>query len=161
MIDIKLLRDNPNFIKEAVARKSYHIDIDEILKLDERRRNLIQEVEELRRNSNEISAAGKETSSADRDKARGIKEKVKIKEKELEVVEDDFFGKFSQIPNPAFSDVAEGKSEKDNKELKVVGEKPKFNFEPQDHLVLAAKLDLVDFKAGAKVAGSQFCYLKN
>ncbi|MBI4118818.1 MAG: serine--tRNA ligase [Parcubacteria group bacterium] len=161
MIDIKLLRDNPNFVKEAVARKGYRIDVDEILKLDERRRKLIQEVEELRRSSNEISASGQETSPADRDKARGIKEKVKIKEKELEVVEDDFLGKFSQIPNPAFDDVAEGKNEADNKELRIVGKKTEFSFKPKDHLELSENLNLIDFKSGAKVAGSQFYYLKN
>ena len=161
MIDIKLLRDSPDFIKEAVVRKGYKIDVDEIIELDKRRRGLIQEIEELRRAAKEISSAGKETSAADRDKGRDLKEKTKIKEKELAVVEAGFFEKFSQIPNPASADVPEGKGEKDNKELKVVGDKTKFDFQPQDHLELAEKLDLIDFKAGAKVAGSQFYYLKN
>ncbi|MEK7077689.1 MAG: aminoacyl--tRNA ligase-related protein, partial [Patescibacteria group bacterium] len=161
MIDIKLLRDSPDFIKEAVVRKGYKIDVDEIIELDKRRRGLIQEIEELRRAAKEISSAGKETSAADRDKGRDLKEKIKIKEKELAVVEAGFFEKFSQIPNPASADVPEGKNEKDNKELKVVGNKTKFDFQPKDHLELAEKLDLIDFKAGAKVAGSQFYYLKN
>lgn len=161
MIDVKLLRDNPNFIKNAVARKGYKVDVDEIIELDKRRRGLIQEIEELRRGSKEISSGGKETSAEDRDKGRGLKEKTKIKEKELEVIETSFYDKFSQIPNPAFEDVPEGATEDDNKELRVVGDKTKFDFRPKDHLELAEKLDLIDFKAGAKVAGSQFYYLKN
>ncbi|MFY9493522.1 MAG: serine--tRNA ligase [Minisyncoccia bacterium] len=161
MIDIKLLRDSPDFIKEAVRRKGYKIDIDEIVELDKRRRELIQATEELRRAAKEISSAGKETSVEDRDKGRDLKEKTKIKEKELAVVEAGFFEKFSQIPNPASTDVPEGKNEKDNKELKVVGDKTRFDFEPKDHLKLAENLNLVDFRAGAKVAGSQFYYLKN
>ncbi len=161
MIDIKLLRDNPEFIKQAVVRKGYKLDIDEIIALDKRRRELIQEIEELRRQAKEISTAGKEVSVEDREKGRRFKEKIKIKEKELAVVGDDFFEKFSQIPNPALDEVPNGAGEQDNKELKTVGEKPKFNFEPKDHLELAEKLDLIDFTAGAKVAGSQFYYLKN
>lgn len=161
MIDIKLLRDNPDFIKSAVRRKGYKVDVDEIVELDQRRRGLIQEIEELRRGSKEISLGGKETSAEDRDKGRGLKEKTKIKEKELEVIETSFFEKFSQIPNPALDDVPAGAGEKDNKELRMVGDKTKFDFKPKDHLELADNLNLVDFKAGAKVAGSQFYYLKN
>ncbi|MEK9174351.1 MAG: serine--tRNA ligase [Patescibacteria group bacterium] len=161
MIDIKLLRDNPDFVKKAVARKGYNIDVDEILNVDKRRRELIQETEELRRQSKELAAAGKDSSEEDREKGRGLKEKIKIKEKELEVVENDFYSKFSQIPNPAFEEVSEGRGEADNKEIKVVGEKPKFGFKPKDHLELGEKLGIIDFEAGAKVAGSQFYYLKN
>ncbi|MBI2454254.1 MAG: serine--tRNA ligase [Parcubacteria group bacterium] len=161
MIDIKLLRDDSESVKKAVARKGYKVDIDEILGLDKRRRELIQEIEGWRRESKEIAALGQKSSETDKEKARALKEKIKIKEKELVVIEDDFFEKFNQIPNLASDDVPEGRADKDNKELRMVGQKPEFNFSPKDHLELAENLDLIDFSAGAKLAGSQFYYLKN
>ena len=161
MIDIKLLREKPDYIKEAIRRKGYKIDIDEILEIDKRRRALIQETEEFRHSAKEISALGKDASEDDREKGRSLKEKIKVKEKELDVVESDLSAKFSQIPNPAFDEVPEGEGDKGNKELRVVGNIPEFSFKPKDHLELAERLGIVDFEAGAKVAGSQFFYLKN
>ncbi|MEK7500860.1 MAG: serine--tRNA ligase, partial [Patescibacteria group bacterium] len=73
-------------------------------------------------------------------------------------VETQFNEGFGLIPNPAFDEVPDGIQPK---ELRVVGEKPKFDFEPKDHLELGERLDILDFEAGAKVAGSQFYYLKN
>ncbi|MEK7565159.1 MAG: serine--tRNA ligase [Patescibacteria group bacterium] len=161
MIDIKLLREKPDYIKEAIRRKGYKIDIDEILEIDKRRRALIQETEEFRHSAKEISALGKDASEDDREKGRSLKEKIKVKEKELDVVESDLSAKFSQIPNPAFDEVPEGEGDKGNKELRTVGNIPEFSFKPKDHLELAERLGIVDFEAGAKVAGSQFFYLKN
>ena len=161
MIDIKLFRDNPEFIKKAVARKGYKVDIDHVIGLDKNRRELIQETEELRRQAKEIAAGGKKTSETDKEKGRALKDKIKIKEKELEVVSGNFDEKFAEIPNPAFENIPDGAGEKDNKELRIVGEKPKFNFEPKDHFELAKFLDILDFEAGSKVSGSQFYYLKN
>lgn len=161
MIDIKLLRDNPEFIKKAVARKGYRINVDAIIELDRRRRELIQETEDLRHQAKSVAALGKDSSETEKEKGRALKDKIKIKEKELAVVADDFDLKFAEIPNPALENVPDGASEKENKELKIIGEKPKFGFKPKDHLELAEKLNLVDFEAGAKVAGSQFYYLKN
>lgn len=158
MIDIKKLRDNPDYFKKAAARKGYKVDIDEILELDNKRRGLIQEIDETRRQSNEIAAKGKEILEADKEKGGGLREKIKVKEKELKIVETRFNECFGLIPNPAFDEVPEGA---EPKELRVVGEKPKFDFEPKDHLELGEQLDILDFEAGAKVAGSQFYYLKN
>src|SRR3989344_362035 len=153
MIDIKLLREKPDYIKEAIRRKGYKIDVDEILEMDKRRRALIQETEEFRRSGKEISSLGKDASEEDREKGRSLKEKVKVKEKELDVVESDLAVKFSQIPNPAFDEVVEGSGDKGNKELRIVGTIPEFSFKPKDHLELAERLGIVDFEAGAKVAG--------
>ncbi|MEK7174793.1 MAG: serine--tRNA ligase, partial [Patescibacteria group bacterium] len=161
MIDIKLLRDNPDFVKKAVTRKGYRIDVDVIIELDRRRRELIRETEDLRRQAKTVAALGKDSSETEKEKGRALKDKIKIKEKELAVVADDFDLKFSEIPNPAWEDVPNGIGENENKELKMVGEKPKFDFEPKDHLELAERLKLIDFETGAKVAGSQFYYLKN
>lgn len=161
MIDIKLLRDNPDLIKKAVARKGYKIDVDGIIDLDKRRRELLQEVEGYRREAKEIASIGAGVSEENKEKGSQLKEKIKVKEKELKVIEDDFFAKFAEIPNPASDDVPEGAGEKENKELRIVGERRGFDFGPKDHFELAQMHDLIDFEAGAKVAGSQFFYLKN
>jgi seryl-tRNA synthetase len=161
MIDIKLLRENPEFIKKAVQRKGYKVDVDEILNLDKLKRNLLQEIEGYRREAKEIASAGASVSEENKEKGSQLKEKIKVKEKELNVVEDVFVAKFVEIPNPAFDEVSDGKGEKENIELRIVGERRGFDFGPKDHFELAKINDLVDFEAGAKIAGSQFYYLKN
>ena len=161
MIDIKLLRDNPDSVKKAVQRKGYKIDVDAIIDLDKRRRKLLQEIESYRREAKEIASAGAGVSEENKEKGGELKEKIKVKEKELKVIEDDFFAKFAEIPNPAFDDVPEGNGEKENKELRMVGERRGFDFGPKDHFELAQMHNLVDFEAGAKVAGSQSFFLKN
>ena len=161
MIDIKLLRDNPDSVKKAVQRKGYKIDVDAIIDLDKRRRKLLQEIESYRREAKEIASAGADVSEENKEKGGELKEKIKVKEKELKVIEDDFFAKFAEIPNPAFDDVPEGNGEKENKELRMVGERRGFDFGPKDHFELAQMHNLVDFEAGAKVAGSQSFFLKN
>mgnify|MGYP001572976253 CR=1 FL=1 len=161
MIDIKLLRDNPDLIKKAIARKGYKIDVDAIIDLDKRRRKLLQEIESYRREAKGIASAGADVSEENKEKGGELKEKIKVKEKELKVIEDDFFAKFAEIPNPASEDVPEGTCEKENKELRIVGERRGFDFGPKDHFELAQMHNLVDFEAGAKVAGSQSFFLKN
>lgn len=161
MIDIKLLRDNPDLIKKAVDRKGYKVDVDEILNLDKLKRNLLQEIEGYRREAKEIASVGAGVSEENKEKGSQLKEKIKVKEKELNVVEDVFLAKFVEIPNPAFDEVSDGKGENENKELRIVGERRGFDFGPKDHFELAKMNDLIDFEAGAKIAGSQFYYLKN
>ncbi len=158
MIDIKLLRENPEKIKKAVAKKGYKLDADAILVLDETRRQLIQEIEELRKEGNEVASQGKD---ADRERGKDIKEKIKVKEGELKGVEEQFNERMMEIPNPPLDDVPEGKSEEDNKVIKEWGDIPEFDFKPKDHVELGEELDIIDFKTGAKIAGSQFYYLKN
>ena len=161
MIDIKLLRDNPDLIKKAVERKGYKIDVDEIIELDKRRRELIQEIEKYRRQAKEIAGGGANVSEESKEKGSQLKEKIRVKEKELSVIEDGFSAKFTEIPNPAFDDVPDGKTDKENKEIKIAGERRGFDFGPKDHVELAQINDLLDFEAGAKLAGSHFFYLKN
>lgn len=155
MVDIKKLRENPNYFKKASMRKGYKVDIEAIIALDNQRRDLISQVDNLR---HEAKAAADQ-----RNKEQGLKlkEQIKTKENELKTAEANFNIQFSQIPNPAFDEVPDGTGEKDNRELRIVGEKRKFTFEPKDHLEIARRLDLLDFEAGAKISGSQFYFLKN
>lgn len=161
MIDIKKLRENPEYFKKGAERKGYRVDIDAVLELDEKRRALIQEIDGLRRGAKEIASVGKMVDAEAREKGSQLKEKIRIKEKELEVVSNNFNEKIFEIPNPPSDDVPDGKNDIDNKELRQVGDKPKFKFELQDHFEISQRLGIVDFEAGAKVSGSQFYFLKN
>lgn len=161
MINIDLLRKNPEDLKKSLARKGYKLDADAVLSLDETRRELIGEIENLRKKANAIAAKGKDTSAQDKEEGKELKVSIKTKEKELDNVEKQLNERLFDIPNPPLEDVPDGTGEKDNKEIRVVGEKPSFDFKPKDHLALGEELDIIDFKKGAKVVGSQFYYLKN
>ena len=153
MIDIKLLRENPEKVKKACENKQAKVDIDKVLELDKKRRELIQEIEKLR--------AGQKKLGKDQiEQAKNLKNKIKELEPELEKAELNFNILFSQIPNIPLDDVLVGKDASENKVLREVGKKPNFNFKPKDYLEIAEKLDIIDIKRAGKVSGSRFGYIK-
>ena len=155
MIDVKLLRDDTEKVKNGVAAKHFDISlVDKALELDGKRLGLIKEIDNLRAKRNEIAKAGKAS-----EEGKKIKEELKAKEPELDKVEDEFNEVFAQIPNLPLADVPEGAGEGNNVELRRWGEPRKFDFEPKDHLELGKSLGILDFETGAKVVGSQFYYL--
>lgn len=155
MLDIKLIREQTNKVKEGVAKKNYDPSkIDKVLELDKKRLELLQRVETLRQERNGL---GRE----DIERGKQIKEELKTLEPDLEIVEKDFKVLLSEIPNLPLEEAPSGKGEADNVEIKIVGEKPVFSFTPKDHVELGKNLDILDFENGAKVAGSGFYYLKN
>ena len=153
MIDIKLIRDNPDIVKKKLQNKGAKIDIDKIIKLDKERRGLIQEIEDLKAEKNKLGAQ-------DQQRGKEIKEKIKNLEPELEKTEKEFNDLMLKIPNLPLDDVWVGKDSRDNKIIKIVGKPPKFNFKPKDYLELAEKLDIIDTKRASKVSGARFGYLK-
>lgn len=155
MIDVTKLRENPDFFREATSDKQMDPSIvDTVLEQDRNWREKLLQVENLRSERNKTS---KERNI---ERGKEIKEELKKLEPELKEVEDKLLESLNKIPNPAFPEVPVGKGETDNKELRIVGEKPNFNFEPKDHLTLGENLGIIDFENGAKVSGSQFYYLK-
>lgn len=155
MIDIELLRQDPDGLKKAVSRKGYDLDTEALLILDKTRLELVGEIESLRAEANKIAKSG-----GDHEKGRELKEKIKIKEQELAGIEKQFSERLFEIPNPPFDDIPDGASDQDNKILRS-DEMPDFEFEVKDHLTLGVELDIIDFEGGAKLTGSQFYYLKN
>ena len=153
MIDIKLLRENPEKVKKACENKGAKIDIDEILELDKKRRELIQEIEKLKAEQKKL---GKEHI----EKAKELKNKIKELEPELKKVEQEFQIMFSQIPNIPLDDVPVGKNDSENKVIREVGKKPDFGFKPKDYLEIAEKLDIIDIKRAGNISGTRFGYLK-
>jgi len=160
MIDIELIRKNPEIIKQAMLAKQYNPTIvDEVIKIDEKRRSLIRQIEELRAERNQISSKLKDESSKLRGKK--IKEELKKLEPQLKQSEADFIEVFNQIPNPPLAAVPKGKDESDNVEVRKWGTPTKFDFKPKNHLELGRTLGILDFETGAKVTGSQFYFLYN
>jgi seryl-tRNA synthetase len=153
MIDIKLLRENPEKVKKACQNKRVVVDVDKILEIDKKKRELIQQIENLKAEKNKLSIK-------DIEKGRELKEKIKQLEPKLENLEKEFNELFLQIPNLPLADVPIGKDETENKVIEKVGKKPKFGFKSKDYLELAENLDIIDVKRTAKVSGSRFGYIK-
>jgi seryl-tRNA synthetase len=161
MINLEELRKDPKDFARRVARKGYALDTDAILSLDDTRRELIREIEGLRAESNRIAEKGKDTTVEDRERGKHLKEQVKIKQDELENIEEQFRTRVFEIPNPPLDEMSEGAGEDDNVVLRTWGEIPKFGFEPKDHLELGELHDIIDVKRASKVTGTGFVYLKN
>ena len=131
MLDIKFIRQNPEVVRKAIQNKNSSLDLDKLLAADERRRHVLQEYEQLKAEQNKGS---KGPQSPERiDELRAIKEKIKLLEKELEVVEVEFSELMLLVPNIPTDDTPVGKSEAENKVVKEVGKIPKFDFQPQNH----------------------------
>jgi len=165
MIDIKFIRNYPDKVKEGCRKKQVKVDIDRLLEVDRKRREVLQALEDMRAKKNEGS---KKISGTKNEKE---KQKIILPMRELDKNSDRLNGALKelneefkklmfQIPNLPFDDVPVGENEKDNVVLKEVGEKPQFDFEPKDYLEIAEKLDLIDVKRAAKIAGSRSVFLK-
>ena len=162
MLDIKFIRKNPEKVKKGIRKKGKDVNIDLVLKLDEKKRNLLKEIEKIRAEKNlaskEIIRTKKKERIISRMKVLDREEgdlKKKIEEVEIKLNELLF-----QIPNLPLDEVPVGKSEKDNVVLGEVDQKPKFDFEPKSYLEIGEKMDLIDTKRAAKVVGTRFGYLK-
>lgn len=164
MIDIQSLRANPEAIRENLRRRQVEVDLDRLLALDERRSRLIQELDNIRKDRNQVADQVSKASPADRPGliARGkeLKETIAAREPELEAVEQEWKALLSLIPNHTHPAAPTGASDEENVEIKVSSEKQELGFTPKSHTDLAKDLDLIDFDRGAKVTGAKFYFLK-
>ncbi len=159
MIDINLIRNNPDLVKKGVSDKQASPQVvDRIIELDEKRRQAIFAVELLRAERNRLSTSPTHEMIA---QAKNIKEELKQADKDLKAIEQEFEQTLKLVPNLPMQDVPVGGNESENREVRKWGKIREFSFKPLDHLELGQRLNLVDFEAGAKVAGSQFYFLKN
>ncbi len=157
-MDLKFIRQNKQLIIDGCRKKRVKIDIDKILTLDERRRELMGKIENLRAEQNKV---GKKPSPEEINHLKQTKTDIKTAEEQLERIEPELMHLVDLVPNIPLPQAPEGVSENDNVVLREVGARPKFNFIPKDYLALNEKLDLIDTERAAKVAGSRFGYLKN
>lgn len=159
MIDIKRIRSDFENVKKAVQSKGYDVStVEDVLALDKQYRDFLQTEQEL---SSQRNKKSQQPAGESRQAALEIKEKLKDIRAKRVLLEKEIAGKLNQIPNIPLQEVPIGKGEKDNVEVRKWGNIKKFSFQPQDHFVIAQQLGIIDFEAGARVAGSQFYYLDN
>ena len=158
MLDIKFIRENLEVCKHAAINKNREVEWDRLLELDEKRRELIGKTEVIRAKRNK---AEKATTEEDRQAGRTLKQEMKALEQKLRTVEEDFNALMLTVPNVPDKSVPVGKDSSGNKEVKIWGKVPEFEFPAKDHIELAKSLDLIDFERGAKVGGSRAYFLKN
>lgn len=161
MLDIKFIRENADRVQEAATQKGYQVNIAKLIQLDNSRRELQQQVEALRARRNEISAqmkSGKPEQSLI-DAGKQIKLELAEREGCLNGVEVESTELLKQVPNMPHGDVPVGASEDENVEVKVVGEKPQFSFEPKNHYEIAEARGWLDKERAAKVSGARFAYV--
>lgn len=166
MLDFRFIKDNLEAVKANVINRNMKADVDLVVKLFDDRTRLVTELQDMQAKKNTNAAAMKgKLPQEERDKlieeGRKIKEEINSLEKQVSVLEDELDKAGRQIPNMAHPDAPVGKEDKDNLEIKRVGEPTKFDFEPKDHVQLGESLDLIDFDRGTKVSGVKFYYLKN
>jgi seryl-tRNA synthetase len=164
MIDIQLVRDRPEWVKEKSAQKLVDVNITQLLKLDTQRADLLRAVETLRQARNENAdkmkqSSGKPDSQIIEDGKR-IKTELTEKETELDDVAKQWHELLLAIPNMPSDDTPVGASEDENVVVKQVGTPRVFDFEPRSDAELGKSNDIIDKEKGAVVAGSRFAYLK-
>jgi seryl-tRNA synthetase len=166
MIDPKMLREKSEIVFESLKKRGAEINMDRLFSFDEKRRMLIQESEKMKseRNelSNEIARLKKSGSDAENkiSHLRDLGKDIEGLEQELRIVEKEWENMLLVIPNIPHESVPVGTSETDNKEVRVWGEKPSFDFAPLPHWDIGEKLDVLDFKRAAKITGSRFTLYK-
>ncbi|MFA5791574.1 MAG: serine--tRNA ligase [Candidatus Paceibacterota bacterium] len=165
MLDIKFIRENKDIVQAGAKKKRIEIDIEKLISLDNERLKQQKEVEDLRAEVNKVS----NDIARDQDPAlkiqlieemRVVKEDIKAKEEKLKTIIEEWQKMMVQVPNVPDISVPEGASDTENKEVKVWGEIPKFNFTPKNHIELMEKLGMIDIVRGVKVAGFRGYVLK-
>ena len=166
MLDIKFIRENKDIVAAGAKKKHIDIDIDKLLSLDDKRRELQAMVDAKRAEQNLASntiASAKSDAEKKEVIARmqNVKETLKIEEESLQEILKEWRGIMVRVPNVPDISVPEGESDADNKEVRVWGEKPVFEYEPKNHSELVLLHDMADYERGAKVAGFRGYFLKN
>jgi seryl-tRNA synthetase len=168
MLDLKAIRSDPERVKAALARRGAAEQVDELLALDARRRELLPEVENAQAERKTLSKQIGEKKQAGEDAGaeqlmatvQGLKERIESAKAELEEVEAKLGELAPKLPNIPDPDAPEGMTEEDAVVIREVGERPEFEFEPRDHLEIGTELGLIEMEKAAELSGSRFAYLK-
>jgi seryl-tRNA synthetase len=162
MLDINFIRANRQKVEDAIHNKAYEIDLDEILKLDDERKDLSQKIDVLRQERNQISAKmkGGKPDKALIERGKELKSELSALESKLSEVEPEYIAKLKTVPNVPEDDVPVGLSEDDNQVAEVVGEPTKFKFTPKNHFEIGTARGWIDKERAAKVSGARFAYIK-
>lgn len=166
MLDIKRIRMNPEEVKEALAKRHGEFPIDEVLKLDEEKRELLVKVEEMKAEQNRVSKEIPKLKKENGDIQDVLDEMKELSKtiKEQDVILKEMDGKIKnillEIPNTPNHSVVEGESDEDNVEIRKYGEPKKFDFDVKAHWDLGTDLNILDFDRASKITGARFSVFK-
>jgi seryl-tRNA synthetase len=166
MLDLKLIRSDPERVKAALARRGAGGEVDELIVLDERRRALLPEVEDAQAQRNSISKRIGEIKREGGDATEqmaavaDLKQRIEAGKEELETVDLAIRQMALSLPNVPDPDAPDGMTEDDAVVVREIGERPTFDFEPRDHLDLGIALGVIDMETAANLSGARFAYLK-
>ncbi len=159
MLDINLIRNNPDKVRQALLKRMDAVDLSPVLELDKKRRALLAEAEALKAKKNAASAGVKKLPPAEQQavfaEMKEISARGKAIDAEAAAVEAQLGELLAALPNLPADDVVAGGKE-NNSVLREWGKKPEFAFEPKDHLTLSKTLGLVDYERGVKLGGTGF-----
>lgn len=166
MLDIKLIRTNPDQARAGLAKRGVEELVDDLLRLDQERRDRLTTVENLKNKRNVVSKEVGRLKAAKSDakelinEMKQVNEEIKKLDREIKDVEEKINNMLLSIPNLPQEDVPVGKDEKENVEIRQWGKPREFAFEPKPHWELGEELDILDFDRGAKLSGARFTVLK-
>jgi seryl-tRNA synthetase len=171
MLDIKLIRENPDLVRQRLATRNGGDEkfVEEVLQMDEQRRKTLTEVEQLKAQRNKVSKEigalmGQkkiEEAEAKKKETRDIGDKITALDQTVAEVERKRDAILLRLPNLPHESVPTGKTAEDNREVRAWGEKPKFDFKPKNHIEICESLKLLDFQRAAKLSGSGFLLYTN
>lgn len=166
VLDIKLLRDNPELVDRGLKRRGLVAPLDHFLELDARRRSLLTEVERLKHKRNVVSEEigklkkeGKEPVELIAE-MREVSQRIKALDEEIRTVEEELDKELLTLPNLPHSSVPDGSGPEDNVVVRTWGEKTSFSFTPRPHWEIGEELGIIDFERGSKVAGARFVFYR-
>ena len=163
MIDLRLLREEPDTVRVAYARRGGVEGLDRVIELDQQHRELLRKVEDLRAEQNKASKAIGAATQDDRPaaiaRAKELSDQLKELDPELEQVSSSLDEAMVYLPNLPHSSVPEGLTEDENVVEREEGTKPEFDFEPKEHVQLGESLGIFDGERATKTSGSRFVYL--
>lgn len=166
MLDIRAIRSNPEEVKRKLARRGQEYRIDDILKLDEERRQLLSQVEELKSRKNKVSEEVARLKKARQDadaliaEMRQVSDKIKEDDDKVKELDEEISKILLTIPNTPSETTPDGTSDADNKEVRRWGEPTSFEYEPKAHWDIGEDLGILDFATAGKVTGARFTFYK-
>jgi seryl-tRNA synthetase len=164
MLDLQFICDHTDEVERNCRNRGVDVDVSAVVALRNERNTFIATGDECRRQQKEVSSQIPKATAEERpgliEQGKQLRQQVAAADEKLKAIQDQLRVEQARIPNMTHPDVPVG-GESDAVELRVWGDKPQFDFETLDHVAIAAKLDLIDFEAGSRVAGHGFYYLKN
>ena len=165
MIDLKLIREKPEMVREAIASLQLNAPIDDILSLDGQRRALLREVEQLKARRNTVSKEigrlrGAPETEPLKEEMRQVGARIKALDEQMRETDEHLGGAMMEVPNLPHESVPVGVDESENVIVRTEGEPRVFEFEPLPHWELGTSLGMIDFERGVKMSGTRFYVLR-